>query len=288
LNPTELNRRELANFPLPPQRDTDKDNHGKLLIVAGSRQVPGAALLSGQAALRSGAGKVRIATAASVAAGVALLMPEILIVPIEEAENGEFAGSCVAELGRQIDGMDAVVAGPGVRKGEIGIEIARMLLKAGKPVAFDAGLLHCLGAVASECHEADVPPILLPHAGELAALLSCNEDEVAADRLGAAREAAELYGAFVLAKGATSFIAAPDGRSWVWHGGVPGLGIAGSGDVLAGIVGALLARGAEPLTALLWSVLLHGEAGEVLSSKIGPIGFLARELPDELPALLAR
>jgi hydroxyethylthiazole kinase-like uncharacterized protein yjeF len=288
LSPTELNRRALADFPLPPLRDTDKDDHGKLLIVAGSRQVPGAALLSGQAALRSGAGKVRIAAAASVAAGVALLMPEILIVPMEESENGEFARSCPAELGRQIHGMDAIVAGPGVRKGEVGIEIARLLLKSGKPVAFDAGLLHCLNPVAAEGSDSNVPPILLPHAGELAALLGCNEDEVAAGRLAAARSAAERYGAFVLAKGATSFIVAPDGRSWVWHGGVPGLGIAGSGDVLAGIVGALLARGAEPLTALLWSVLLHGEAGEVLSSKIGPIGFLARELPDELPALLAR
>jgi len=160
LSPTELNRRELANFPLPPQRDTDKDDHGKLLIVAGSRQVPGAALLSGQAALRSGAGKVRIATAASVAAGVALLMPEILIVPIEDLENGEFASSCVAELGRQVDGMDAIVVGPGVRKGETGIEIARLLVKCGKPVAFDAGLLHCLGPVAAECLGANVPPIL--------------------------------------------------------------------------------------------------------------------------------
>jgi hydroxyethylthiazole kinase-like uncharacterized protein yjeF len=288
LKATELNRRALADFPLPPQRDTDKDDHGKLLIVAGSRQVPGAALLSGQAALRSGAGKVRIATAASVAAGVALLMPEILIVPIEESENGEFAGSCVAELGRQVDGMDAVVAGPGVRKGRVGTEIARLILKSGKPLALDAGLLHCLGPLAGECAQARIPPILLPHAGELAALLGCEEDEVAADRLAAAHEAAERYGAFVLAKGTTSFIAAPDDRCWVWHGGVPGLGIAGSGDVLAGIVGALLARGAGPITALLWSVVLHGEAGEILSSKIGPIGFLARELPDELPALLAR
>jgi ADP-dependent NAD(P)H-hydrate dehydratase len=85
-----------------------------------------------------------------------------------------------------------------------------------------------------------------------------------------------------------SHVAAPDGRAWTYRGGARGLGVAGSGDALAGIVGGLLARGSDPVTALLWSVLLHGEAGEVLSSKIGPVGFLAREIPDEIPALLAR
>jgi NAD(P)H-hydrate repair Nnr-like enzyme with NAD(P)H-hydrate dehydratase domain len=89
-------------------------------------------------------------------------------------------------------------------------------------------------------------------------------------------------------KGVTSHVVTPGGRAWTYSGGAPGLGVSGSGDTLAGIVGGLLARGAEPLTALLWAVLLHGEAGETLAGKIGPIGFLAREIPDEIPALLAR
>ena len=87
-------------------------------------------------------------------------------------------------------------------------------------------------------------------------------------------------------KGVRSHVVAPDGRAWLYCGGGPGLGISGSGDVLAGIVGGLLARGAEPLTALLWSVWLHGEAGAALDRRIGPRGFLARELPAEIPALL--
>jgi NAD(P)H-hydrate repair Nnr-like enzyme with NAD(P)H-hydrate dehydratase domain len=122
----------------------------------------------------------------------------------------------------------------------------------------------------------------------MASLLGCSEAEVEQDRLAAALEAARHYGAVVLAKGSTSFIASLDQRTWVWRGGVPGLGVAGSGDVLAGITAALLARGAEPLTALLWGVLLHGEAGEQLSKKIGPVGFRASEIPDQIPALLAR
>jgi NAD(P)H-hydrate repair Nnr-like enzyme with NAD(P)H-hydrate dehydratase domain len=88
-------------------------------------------------------------------------------------------------------------------------------------------------------------------------------------------------------KGSTSHIVHPDGRVWVYRGGAPGLGVSGSGDALAGIVGGLLARGPGPLTALLWAVLLHGEAGEQLSKKVGPVGFLAREIPDEIPSLLS-
>lgn len=286
--PLELNRDALGDFPLPPVNDGDKNDHGRLVIIAGSRQVPGAAMLSGMAALRSGAGKVRIATVASLAPDLALEMPEVLVVPLAEAEDGACSDEAVLEAARQAKAMDAVAAGPGMEPGDGATAIARALVESGTPTALDAGLLHSLRPLAQSCRTAGTTPILLPHSRELASLLDCSEEEVESDRLGAGRKAAEDYGAVVLAKGSHSYVVAPDGRSWSYHGGAPGLGVAGSGDVLCGIVGALLARGAEPLTALLWSVLLHGEAGEALSGKIGPIGFLARELPDELPRLLAR
>ena len=131
-------------------------------------------------------------------------------------------------------------------------------------------------------------PVLLPHAGELASLLECDEAEIDSDPVGCGLRAAELHQAIVLVKGVTSHVVTPDGRAWAYQGGAPGLGVSGSGDTLAGIVGGLMARGADPLTALLWGVLLHGEAGEALAAKVGPIGFLAREIPDEIPALLPR
>jgi len=129
---------------------------------------------------------------------------------------------------------------------------------------------------------------LLPHAGELASLLDCEEAEIEADPVGGGHRAAERYQANVLVKGVTSHVVTPDGSTWSFSGGAPGLGVSGSGDTLAGIVGGLIARGADSLTALLWAVLLHGEAGEALARKVGPIGFLAREIPDEIPALLPR
>ena len=164
--------------------------------------------------------------------------------------------------------------------------LAAHLLRLGKPLALDAALLQVLPDCAAEARAATVPPILLPHAGEMASMLDCDIGTVEADPLAAGRACAKRYGAFVLVKGVKSHIVAPDGAAFKYRGGGPGLGVSGSGDVLAGIAGGLLARGADPLTALLWSVWLHGEAGRALSNKVGPLGFLAREIPGEVPALL--
>jgi NAD(P)H-hydrate repair Nnr-like enzyme with NAD(P)H-hydrate dehydratase domain len=147
-------------------------------------------------------------------------------------------------------------------------------------------LLHALRKSDDEARAARIPPILLPHSGELASLLDCPVEEVEGDPLAAGRQCADRYGALVLVKGVESRIVAPDGQCWKYTGGAPGLGVSGSGDVLAGIVGGLLARGAEPLTALLWAVWLHGEAGARLSKSVGKVGFLAREIPAEIPVLL--
>jgi hydroxyethylthiazole kinase-like uncharacterized protein yjeF len=284
----ELNRATLKDRPLPAHSDGGKDDHGRLLIIAGSREVPGSALLCARAAFRSGAGKVRIATVESVAPAMALHMVEALIVPLAEDKDGGCARSCLDKVREEVERADAILAGPGMREGKVATKIATIVVQSAKPAVLDAGLLHGLPSIAEECRNSKGPLLLLPHSGELAALLDTSEDEVESDPVAAAHKAAERFGGFVLAKGAVSHIASPQGDSFVYRGGAPGLGVAGSGDALAGVAGALLARGADPLTALLWAVLLHGEAGEMLSAKIGPVGFLARELADEIPALLAR
>jgi NAD(P)H-hydrate repair Nnr-like enzyme with NAD(P)H-hydrate dehydratase domain len=128
--------------------------------------------------------------------------------------------------------------------------------------------------------------ILLPHAREMARLLECEPEEVERDPLAAVRRAAETFGAVAIVKGEYSHIVAPDGRAFRFQGGGVGLATSGSGDTLAGVVAGLCARGADPLTATLWGVYLHGEAGRRVSAKVGRIGFLARELLDEIPHLL--
>jgi NAD(P)H-hydrate repair Nnr-like enzyme with NAD(P)H-hydrate dehydratase domain len=131
-------------------------------------------------------------------------------------------------------------------------------------------------------------PILLPHSGELASLLDCDEQKIKREPIECGIRAAELYRSVVLVKGVVSHVVTPSGDAWTYRGGAPGLGVSGSGDVLAGIVGGLLARGAEPLNALIWAVWIHGQAGARLAKKIGPVGFLAREIADQVPALLPR
>jgi hydroxyethylthiazole kinase-like uncharacterized protein yjeF len=219
---------------------------------------------------------------------MALHMVEAFLIPLAEADDGSCAKGSVEQVSKEAANADAVVAGPGLMESQVNSVIASAMLEFGNPIAFDAAMLHALSDIAADCRSARTQPVLLPHSGEMASLIGSTEEEIERDRLGAARKAAEHYGAVVLAKGAVSHVASPDGRAWTYRGGARGLGVAGSGDVLAGIVGGLLARGADPVTALLWSVLLHGEAGEALSSKVGPVGFLAREIPDEIPALLAR
>jgi NAD(P)H-hydrate repair Nnr-like enzyme with NAD(P)H-hydrate dehydratase domain len=233
----ELDEQLLRDHPLPPVGQGDKDARGSILIIAGSRDVAGAALLTAMGAMRSGAGRLQIATARSAAPQLAFAMPEAMV-------------------------------------------------KNGNRLALDAALLRVLPQREADAKRAEIPPILLPHAGEMASLLECEEDEVEADPLGAGRRCADRYDAVTLVKGVESHIVAPDGQAFHYGGGGPGLGVSGSGDMLAGIVGGLLARGADPLTALLWGVWCHGEAGRRLGKRIGTLGYLARELADEVPALL--
>ena len=280
---TRLDRSALETHPLPQVIDGGKETKGRILIVAGSRDVPGAALLAAMGAMRAGAGKLKIATVDSVAPHIGVAMPEAMVVGMPE-EDGGFASSAVQSLRAQADKVDAVVAGPGMAEGDICRTIAGALLKTDAAVALDAALLHAMEPAGDVPRRS--PPVLLPHAGELASLLDCDADEIQREPVRCGLRAADLYRSIVLVKGVVSHVVTPDGNCWTYDGGAPGLGVSGSGDVLAGIVGGLLARGAEPLNALLWAVWLHGEAGARLGQSVGPIGFLARQIADEVPALL--
>lgn len=284
--PTALTLDELRRHPLPGAQG-DKYAHGRVLVVAGTRDIAGAAMITATASMRAGAGKITIATVDSAAPLLRMHVPEAMIFGFAEARDGGLAASTPERIAALTVDYEAVVAGPGMKPSPVVTALAARLCSAGKPLVLDAALLRGLAPAAGAARAADISPILLPNAGEMADLLGCGEEEVLADPLGCARQAAARYQAMVLAKGVESHAAAPDGSAWKYSGGAPGLGVAGSGDTLAGIIGGLLARGAAPLTALLWAVWLHGEAGARLAAKTGPIGFLAREISAEIPAILA-
>jgi hydroxyethylthiazole kinase-like uncharacterized protein yjeF len=283
-----LDSRALDQHPLPPVVDGDKETKGRILVIAGSRDVPGAALLAATGAMRAGAGKLKIATVKSAAMAIGVAMPEAMVLGLPEADDGGFGGGAIDRIADYSAEADAVVAGPGVKRSDLCKRMADVLLESDAALALDVALLDTLEPLHERELKRTSAPILLPNAKELASLLDCTPEHVDGDPVGCGLRAAEIYRSVVLVKGVTSHVVTPGGECWAYEGGAPGLGVSGSGDVLAGIVGGLLARGAEPLNALLWSVWLHGEAGAQLARKVGPIGFLARQIADEVPALLPR
>jgi hydroxyethylthiazole kinase-like uncharacterized protein yjeF len=287
--PETLDAALLRSFPLPHHpEDGDKEERGLALFIAGSRELSGAAQLAGLAALRAGAGRLRIATSESIALGLGIALPEARIIAFTDDEEGCIHRDSVERLVRRCEGVDSLTIGPGMQHGATLADLLTAVLESGGgyPLVLDAAALGLLPPLAAKLRAWPGGAVLLPHAGEMARLLECDRETVAADPLAAARTAAATFGAVAVVKGQWSFVVAPDGRSFRFLGGGIGLATSGSGDTLAGIVGGLAARGADPLTAALWGVYLHGEAGRTLTRDVGRVGFLAREIPDLVPALM--
>jgi hydroxyethylthiazole kinase-like uncharacterized protein yjeF len=284
-----LDRDLLRRFPLPRHPDDgDKEDRGRLLVVAGSRELAGAALLAGTGGLRAGAGKLQIATGASVAPTLAVAMPEARVVGCPETEDGCIAVGAIEDLLEWAEDAQAVLIGCGLQHGPPLEALLDALLARGldRPLVLDAAVLGSLAPRAEALRQWPGGSVLLPHSREMARLLECEAEEVEADPAAAACRAAETFGAVALIKGQYSYIVAPDGRAFRLTGGGVGLATSGSGDALAGIVAGLCARGADPLTATLWGVHAHGEAGRILTGTVGRIGFLAREILDLVPRIL--
>jgi hydroxyethylthiazole kinase-like uncharacterized protein yjeF len=291
VDPIPVDSTWLRDNPLPrPDPHADKNARGRVFLVGGCARVPGGLLLTAEAALRAGAGKVQVATAASTAIPLGIAMPEIAVFPIAEDDDGEI--SCLHDgLEPMIARADAVVIGPAMSAGEAaGGAVDRVLAVDREELALilDAAALMTLPARTAAIAARPHPAVLTPHIGEMAAMLDCDAGAIEADRASAVRRAAERYRAVVMLKGSTSLVADRDGRLFAYAGGGVGLATGGSGDVLAGIAAGLAARGATPLDAALWAVWLHGEAGRRCAEQIGPIGFLARELLAQLPGLMRR
>lgn len=279
----------LRRLPLPrPDDRGDKEERGRVLVVGGASEMPGALVLAGVAALRAGAGKLQLATAAGVAGLVATAVPEARVRALEATHAGGIDPGAAEELAEWVRRTDALLVGPGMLDPEAtGALTLRLLAEVEEAVVvLDAGAMECLAGARGALHRLEGRAVVTPHAGEMASLLGIEKEEVAADPLATARRAAAELRCVVALKGSETHVAAPDGEVFRYASGGVGLATSGSGDTLAGIVAGLAARGADPLRAALWGVALHGGAGNVLAKRIGPLGFLARELLDEVPGVM--
>jgi hydroxyethylthiazole kinase-like uncharacterized protein yjeF len=273
-----------------PEPEGSKDARGRALVIAGSREVPGAALLAGTAVLRAGAGRIRVATCESVAGPIGLALPEARVIALPETEAGDIGPGALERLQSHLQHTDVVAVGPGLIDEATAAELtAGVLDSLEEPMLLlDAAALAGLARQREALHARGGRTVLTPHAGEMAKLAGKDRGEVEAAPLEHARRTAADLNCVLVLKGRETQIAAPNGKAWIHRGGNVGLATSGSGDVLAGIICGLLARGASPEAAAVWGVYLHGQAAERLAARRGgPFGFLARELSEEIPALLA-
>ncbi len=257
--------------------DSYKNTRGRLLIAAGSAAYPGAATLSARAALRGGAGFVRLATPVAPEGP----LPAALVRHrLTAAADGGFGKIAATELDELLAVSDAVAAGPGWSRGAERQVFLERLLNSSLPLVLDADALNTLAEQPRRCRD-DI--VLTPHPGEAARLFAAFGADFPADRRTAAVQLAALTGAVVILKGPQSVVAAPDGRGSYNTAGSPALATAGSGDVLTGLTGALLAGGLPAYDAARLAALLHALAGEIWPRR----GFCADDLPDRLPQVLA-
>lgn len=288
--PDDISLENVHRFALPDLAGTvDKAARGQVLVVGGSSLVPGAVLLTGLAALRAGAGRLQLAANAATAVALGVAAPEAAVLTVKASAEGEPSPQAVASLASRLKTTDAVVVGPGMMESGGAGELALRMMASPSAAAF---LLDAAAMTGVDYRDGRVKAlagrlVITPHAGEMAKLAGVDRQTVEADPLGMARQMSRASGAVVVMKGADTFIVSPDGRAWRHRDGVVGLATSGSGDVLAGVIGGLLARGASPLVASVWGVCVHAGAGARLAERIGPLGFLARELLDEIPRVLA-
>jgi hydroxyethylthiazole kinase-like uncharacterized protein yjeF len=278
-----------ANPPPVHGRNTTKNSRGRVLVIGGSAMVPGAVRLTGEAALRAGAGKLQMATVDVATAMLGLLVPEAAVIGLPMQDDGEIGACAPALLDASVTGADVVVIGPGIGTPEAAAPLLRLVMALATErtvLILDAAAIACIRDHAEGLAAFRGRLIATPHHGEMAALTGLPIDAIDADPDAIAEDIARRYGVITVLKASDTVIATPDGGRLHYGGGGIGMATGGSGDVLAGAIAGVAARGAAPLVASGWGVWLHGQAGRRVATDRGPVGFLARELPDEFPRLL--
>jgi hydroxyethylthiazole kinase-like uncharacterized protein yjeF len=279
-----LEAADVARYLPRRPRHAHKGSYGRLLIVAGSLGKTGAAALAARAAMRSGAGLVTVATAASQQPVVAGLVLEAMTEALPETAARSPALKARDTIAALAAARDAVAIGPGLGLDEETQALVRELASTlPRPLVLDADALTALAGQVERLRGAPAPRCLTPHPAEMARLTGGAVAEVERDRIETARRLARDAGVWVVLKGAGSVIAAPSGEAWVNPTGNPGLASGGTGDVLTGMAGAFLARGLAPEAALQTAVYLHGLAGDLAAGRLGEEALVASDVIAALP-----
>lgn len=287
--PTAITPALLRGWPLPRlDEGGDKNDRGSVLVAGGTVELPGAVVLAATGALRAGAGKLQIATVRDVAVHVAIAIPEARVFGLAQTSEGGIDPAEAPALAERLTACHAALLGPGMMNQEataLMLDVIPRIKEAA--LVLDAGALLCLAADRGILRTLNGNVVLTPHAGEMADMLGVDAAEIARDPAGIAVRAAGDLGAVVALKGANTFVATPSGALYCYRSKNIGLATSGSGDTLSGVIAGLIARGGSPDQATAWGVYLHGTAGARLATRVGGLGFLARELLAEIPPIMA-
>jgi NAD(P)H-hydrate epimerase len=273
--------------PAPRRPDGHKGTYGRVLVVAGSRGMSGAAVLTGSAALRGGAGLVQVASPADVQPVVAAGNPCYLTAAVPQHADGTYSLSSIDEVLRLAKSADVLAIGPGLGdRPDVGELVRTVLLAAADtPTVLDADGLNVLRPLPAELADRSAPLVLTPHPGEFARLLGVSVADVQADRQRLAAEFAGRWNAVVLLKG-TGTVVTDGRRVYVNTTGNPGMATGGTGDVLTGLVAAFLGQGLDGFGAAALGAFVHGRAGDLAAAELGQLALTAADLLDYLPPAL--
>lgn len=273
-------------WPVRP-RAAHKGSCGRILIIGGSRQYAGAPALAGRGALRGGAGLVTIWTPSVVASLVAGYGPELIVRGVAATETGTLSQKAWSDWGAEINRYDAICIGPGLSANSDTLRWTRQVVRNARvPVVLDADALTVLAGRTDELTRSATPLILTPHPGEFATLFGMPTEQVQSDRIAAAREAASRTESTIVLKGAHTVVTHPGARARINPTGNPGMATAGSGDVLAGLLTALVGQGMAPMDAASIAVYVHGLAGDFVAARKTEAGLIATDLVEALPDAL--
>lgn len=276
----ELNQEGVLRILPDRKNDAHKGNFGRILLLCGSKGYTGAAYLAAMGALRSGAGLVFLGVPESIYAIEAVKLNEAIVFPLPD-EDGKLSEAAIPAILERLPNMDAVLIGPGLGQSDGVFQVVKTVLeKATCPVVVDADGINVMVAHKDILRDRTRPTILTPHAGEFARLGGGS-----GNRKLVSEEMALNLGCVVLLKGSGTVIT--DGwTTYINPTGNPGMAVGGSGDVLAGIITALLGQGIKPLEAAACGAWLHGAAGDICAAEMGQYGMLPTDMIAVLPRLL--
>ncbi len=264
-----------------------KGNFGRVLVIAGSRGMSGAAVMAAQAAARSGAGLVTLGVPAGIHNIAETKLTEVMTFPLSQTDRGTLSIAALEEIMDRAGNSDVLALGPGLGTGDETAELVKeILLKLKIPCVLDADGLNVLAGKAELFKAVQPDLVLTPHPGEMARLTGRSIEQIQNNRLGVAAAKAAQWGSVVVLKGAGTVVAGPDHTLFINNTGNPGMAAGGSGDVLTGIIAGLLAQGIPALHAAAAGVYLHGLAGDTAAREKGMAGLLAGDLLEQLPAVL--